>query len=230
MAQTAYKIKASVLLSRPPLLTRDLTLFEKAYFLYQRRLNERLALPFTRYFYYQRGTLGDVNWKQRMKERQTPARDIGDYNAYSKDLGWNDELLVGASESEPETQIEALVRDAEAEVKPGEQEDVEEIPEKKQKQKVERPMPRATEADRTGDFQSLNRALTRTLYLVVKGQGAKARWEFPSSFVEVKESLNTVSWTEFGMTDWRLIHLYTAGSGTNTGAVRGAQYEHVDRR
>lgn len=165
-----------------------------------------------------------------MKERQTPARDIGNYNAYSKDLGWNDELLVGASESEPEAQIEALVRDAEAEVKAGEIEEVEETAGKKQKQKVERPMPRVTEADRAGDFQNLNRALTRTLYLVVRGQGEKAGWEFPSSFVEVKESLNTVSQTHFEMTDYKLICFFPAGSGKITGAIRGFEYEHVDRR
>lgn len=134
-----------------------------------------------------------------MKERPTPARDIGIYNPYSKDLGWDDELLVGASESEPESQIEALVRDAEAEIKAGKE--VEETAGMKQKQQVERPMPRVTEADRVGDFQSLNRALTRTLYLVVKSQGARARWEFPSSLVEVKESLNTVGRTEFEMKD-----------------------------
>lgn len=132
-----------------------------------------------------------------MKERQTPARDIGVYNAYSRKLGWNDELLVGASESEPEVQIDALVRDAEEEVKAAENEELEETAGKKEKQKVERPMPRVTEADRARDLQSLNRALTRTLYLVVKGQGAKARWGFPSSFLEVNESLNTVSRTKF---------------------------------
>lgn len=208
MAQTAYKIKASVLLSRPPLLTRNLTPFEKAYFLYQRRLNERLALPFTRYFYYQRGTPGDVDWKRKIKERKTPARDIGVYDAYSKTLAWNDELLLGESESEPDAQIDALVKDAEAEVGAGENENFEETAGKKQKQKVERPMPRITKADRAGDFQSLNRALTRTLYLVVKSQGAKPRWEFPSSFVEAKESLNTVSRLEFEMAYCTLILLH----------------------
>lgn len=126
-----------------------------------------------------------------MKERQTPARDIGMYNAYSRDEGWNDELLVGAQESEPEAQVEALVKDAEMEV---------EIKEgqvapagKKAKEKVERPIPRVTEADRIGDLKSLNRALTRTLYLVVKEGGKKGRWGFPSGLLSGKESLHTVS-------------------------------------
>lgn len=189
-----HKIKASVLLSRPPMLTRDLTPFEKAYFLYQRRLNERLALPFTRYFYYPRGTPGDVEWKRKVKERRTPARDIGLYNAYSREEGWHDELLVGAQESEPEHQMEALVKDAEVEDTELEgEEGAADLAGRKKKEKVERPMPRVTEADRMGDLKSLNRALTRTLYLVVKEGGKRGRWGFPSSSLLVKESLHTVS-------------------------------------
>ena len=188
--QPRYQIHAAVILSRPPTLTRDLTPFEKAFFLYQRRLNERLALPFTRYFYYQRGSPGDVYWKRQIKERQTPARDIGVYNAYSKE-GWNDELLLGAKESEPEEQIEALVRDAQLEAKEAEQHEVG----GKKGTIVEKPMPRVTDADKAGDMKSLNRALTRTLYLVVKSrkEGKNGgRWGFPSSVLVGRESLHTV--------------------------------------
>ena len=76
-----YTINAGVVLSRPPQITRDLTPFEKAYYFYQKRLNERLALPFTKYFYFRRGTPSDEDWKQKIRERQTAARDIGKYNA-----------------------------------------------------------------------------------------------------------------------------------------------------
>ena len=167
-------------------MTRDLTPFEKSFFLYQRRLNERLALPFTRYFYYQRGTPGDIEWKRKIKERKTPARDIGVYNAYG-DEGWNDELLVGDGVSEPEEQVESLLKDAEVEVK---ERGVQGEGEVVKKEEVERPMPRVTEADKAGDFKSLNRALQKTLYLVVsKGQG---QWEFPSAELATQESLHTV--------------------------------------
>lgn len=172
-----------MVLSRPPLLTRDLTPFEKAYFLYQRRLNERLALPFTRYFYYQKNTPADIEWKRKIKERKTPARDIGVYNAYG-DEGWNDELLVGAKESEPEEQVEALLRDTEVLGTGSEEEQA------VKREKVERPMPRVTEADKAGDVRSLNRALARTLYLVVKG--GEGGWIFPSSRLVGKESLERV--------------------------------------
>ncbi|KAL8807804.1 MAG: hypothetical protein Q9182_000453 [Xanthomendoza sp. 2 TL-2023] len=180
-----YKIKASILLSRPPMLTRDLTPFEKSYFLYQKRLNERLAMPFSRYFYYQQGTPGDVAWKRSIRERLTPARDIGVYNAYAKE-GWNDEVLVGAKESEPEVQVEALLRDAEVEGVKGEE------GEEVKKLEVERPMPRVTEADRVGDRKSLDRLLQRTLYLVVR-EGEGGRWWFPNDLLVGKESLHTAA-------------------------------------
>lgn len=179
----AYQINAGVVLSRPPQITRDLTPFEKAFFLYQRRLNERLALPFTRYFYFKKGTPADLEWKQKAKQRQTAARDIGVYNAYSKE-GWNDEVLVGAKESEPEVQVEALLNDAETHGT-----ETDEISEAN-KESLERPMPRVTEADRTGNVKSLDRLLQRTLYLLVKGKNGK--WGFPTSGLMGRENLHQV--------------------------------------
>jgi large subunit ribosomal protein L46 len=178
----AFTIKAGVVLSRPPQITRDLTPFEKAYFFYQRRLNERLALPFTRYFYFKRGTPADEDWKRKYRERETPARDIGKYNAYSKEA-WNDELLVGAVESEPEHQVEMLLRDAETTTS-GAQEGA------TKKEEIPRPHPRVTEADKKGDERSLDRLLQRTLYLLV--QSKEGYWSFPSSSVGLEENLRTV--------------------------------------
>ncbi|KAL8684254.1 MAG: hypothetical protein Q9224_006486 [Gallowayella concinna] len=142
-------------------------------------------MPFSRYFYYQKGTPGDVEWKRRIRERLTPARDIGVYNAYAKE-GWNDEVLVGAQESEPEVQVEALLRDAELEGLKGEE------GEEVKKQEVEKPMPRVTEADRVGDTKSLDRLLQRTLYLVVR-EGEEGRWWFPNDLLVGKESLHTAA-------------------------------------
>lgn len=129
-----------------------------------------------------------MEWKRKIKERQTPARDIGKYNAYDREAGWNDELLVGARESEPEEQVEALLRDAEVEVKKEVDEEGQELEVKREL--AVKPMPRVTEADRAGDTRSLDRLLQRTLYLVVKrGDG---RWWFPSDGLVGKESLHTV--------------------------------------
>ncbi|KAM5446494.1 hypothetical protein MaudCBS49596_006606 [Microsporum audouinii] len=174
-----YRIKAGIILSRAPRITRDLTPFEKSFYFYQRRLNERLALPFTRYFYFKRGTPTDVEWKRKYKDRQTPARDIGKYNAYS-DTAWNDELLVGATESEPQNQVEALVRDAEG--FSASESDGDAIHEE-----VPKPLPRITEADKSGDEKSLDRAMQRTLYLLVKVK--QGYWKFPSVTLNVKENV-----------------------------------------
>lgn len=109
------------------------------------------------------------------------------YNAYG-DEGWNDELLVGDQVSEPEEQVERLLRDAEVEVQErGIQGEVKVV----KKEEVERPMPRITEADKAGDMKNLNRALQKTLYLVVNR--GKGQWGFPSAELARQESLHTVS-------------------------------------
>ncbi|KAK5128065.1 hypothetical protein LTR85_005182 [Meristemomyces frigidus] len=199
----AYRLLASPVLSRPPLLTRELTNFEKAYYLYQKRLNERLAQPFSRYFYYKKGTPGDVEWKRKARVRQTAARDVGVYNAYGEE-GWNDEVLVGDRTAEPESVVDALIRDAEgknivddqpvgdadkggeavtgdATVGEGQRRELQKI-------EVERPMPRITEADRANDVRSLNRKLDRSLYLLVKNKAG--RWRFPEDRVYGRENLH----------------------------------------
>lgn len=177
-----YIINAGVLLSRPPQITRDLTDFEKAYYFYQKRLNERLALPFTKYFYIKRGTPADEDWKSKVRQRQTVARDIGKYNAYSKEA-WNDELLVGAQESEPDNVVETLVSDAESTANNTSQDS-------SKREEVPRPYPRVTEADKKGDTRSLDRALQRTLYLLV--QSKEGHWKLPSSPITGDETLRSV--------------------------------------
>lgn len=206
-----YQIRAGVVLSRPPVITRDLHPFEQAFFLYQRRLNERTAMPFSRYFYIKRGTPADVEWKRKIKERLTPARDIGTYNAYAKD-GWNDEVLVGAKEGNPEHQMEVLLRDAE---EPGPSADGESAKgadesSSSRKMAVEKPQSRITEADVEGDQQSLNRMLQRTLYLLVKNEQGK--WEFPSSRLVGREGLNKVCAHTIDEQDGRLTSVIGCGA------------------
>lgn len=200
-ARKAYRVLASPVISRPPLITRDLTSFEQAYFLYQKRLNERLALPFSRYFYYKKGTPADVEWKRKAKNRKTAARDIGVYSGYG-DEAWNDEVMVGDETGSTDAQREALIRDAEgreilaaeavgdkeankeavtgdAKLGEGSKKDLE--------LQVQRPMPRVTEADKANDTLSLNRKLDQTLYLVVKDKDG--RWRFPEDRLYAGENL-----------------------------------------
>ncbi|KAG9237197.1 putative 54S ribosomal protein L17, mitochondrial [Amylocarpus encephaloides] len=186
-----YKLKAGVLLSRPPLLTRTLTPFEKAFFFYQRRLNERLVMPFSRYFYFKKDTPADADWKLKAKDRGgAVARDLGGYSAYDS-LSWNDELLVGDMLSEPSTTVDLLVKDSivravegkdgvAVEVAPGEAHEDE--------TKVEQPLERVTNADQTKDLTRLDRELDRTLYLVV--QRDSKGWGFPAGEVVGRENLH----------------------------------------
>jgi large subunit ribosomal protein L46 len=187
-AQPAFSVKAGIVLSRPPLITPDPHPFETAYYLYQRRLNERLVLPFTQYFYYRRNTPAFEHWRKHRRERNgVAARDIGNYNAYTPD-SWNDEVLVGDATGSPDRIVEKLVAE-----------------EGRQSEFTGKGDPRfaglrrTTEADEKNDTRSLERSLQRTLYLLVKTKGAKGdedaekrKWKFPSGPVVGFEGLKEV--------------------------------------
>jgi large subunit ribosomal protein L46 len=180
-----------------------LTPFEKAYFFYQKRLNERLALPFTRYFYFKKDTPADTDWKIKARERNgAPARELGGYRAYG-DEAWNDELLVadlekegggkGMGIAEPKYMMEALVRDARVRAVEGKDGTAMEVKEGEAvgaDNEVERPLGRWTDADRKGDVRRLDRRLERTLYLVVKRE--EGGWGFPAGELVGRENLHQV--------------------------------------
>ncbi|KAK4044602.1 39S mitochondrial ribosomal protein L46-domain-containing protein [Parachaetomium inaequale] len=185
-AAARYRIKSSLILTRPPLLTRDQTPFESAYYLYQKRLNERLTAPFRRPFFFKRDTAADLDFRIKLGERHgVPAKDIGRYNPRGR-MAWNDEVLVGSTTSDPAYVVDRLLADAEVRVS----EDGEPLA-AEERVPVERPVPRRTEADEKGDVRRLDRALDRTLYLVVRrGEGEGARWEFPTGVVPTEEALH----------------------------------------
>lgn len=186
-----YRVKSGVILTRPPLLTRDLTPFEESFYFYQKRLNERLTAPFRKDFYFKKDTAADLDWRIKLKERHgVPAKDIGRYNPRGR-MAWNDEVLVGSQTSSRKHMVEKLLADAEMRVS----EDGEEIP-AEDRVPVEKPMPRRTEADEKGDVKRLDRALDKTLYLVVKKkaekEGEEAKWMFPTGVVPTDEGLHEV--------------------------------------
>ena len=184
---STYRIKSGVILTRPPLLTREQTPFESAFYLYQKRLDERLSAPFRKAFYFKLDTPAELDWRFKVRARRgTPARDIGQYNPRSR-MAWNDEVLEGSPLSDPAAVVERIIQDAEMCVN----EEGEEIPEE-DRIKVERPLPRRTEADEKGDMRRLDRRLDRTLYLVVK-TGDDGAWEFPSGPLGTSDTLHEVS-------------------------------------
>src|SRR5699024_8328425 len=79
-----HLIKGGIILTRPPLLTRTQTPFENAFYFYQKRLNERLTLPFTQAAFFKRDTPPQLDWAIKLKERNgVVAREIGQYNGRS---------------------------------------------------------------------------------------------------------------------------------------------------
>ena len=176
-----------MILTRPPLLTRPLLPFESAFFLYQKRLNERLSAPFRGETYFKEDTAVALDWAIKLAERRgTPAKDIGRYRPHQHGRAlWGDEEPVGSSLAAEADVRAALVRDAELRVS----EDGEEIPEA-DRVPLEPPRPRTTEADEAGDARRLDRQLDRTLYLVV--QGKDGAWTFPASDVLTSENLHEV--------------------------------------
>ncbi|KAI0104199.1 39S mitochondrial ribosomal protein L46-domain-containing protein [Nemania sp. FL0031] len=178
-----YRIKSGVILTRAPLVTRALTPFENAFFFYQKRLNERLVLPFRHTFYFKKDTALDLDWRIKFEERgRIAAKELGRYYAQGRNA-WNDELLVGSTLSDEERIRDILLKDAELRVT----EDGEEAP-PDEIVPVERPMDRVTEADKTNDIRRLDRALDRTLYLIV--QRTDGKWQFPAEDVPTDEHLH----------------------------------------
>ena len=189
LPKATHKLKSGVILTRAPLLTRSLEPFESAFFLYQKRLNERLSAPFREETYLKKDTAVALDWAVKLAERRgTPAKDIGIYRPHGRELV-NDEEKVGSVLANQENVREALILDAELRVS----EDGEEIP-TADRVPIEPPQPRRTEADEKMDVKRLDRELEQTLYLVVKGKDGV--WGFPSSDVLTNENLHEVYLTQ----------------------------------
>lgn len=115
------------------------------------------------------------------------ARDIGNYSAYTKE-SWNDEVLVGDKTARPQKIVELLVEEE------GRQSEF--IGEDGDPKLAG--LKRTTDADLGQNQKSLERSLSRTLYLLVrnkavaKEQNATTSWRFPSGDVEGKEGLKEV--------------------------------------
>lgn len=68
-----YTLRTAVILTRAPLLTREPTSFEAAYYAYQTRLTRALSEPFPSDFYFKKGTLLERRFKaeERVREAET---------------------------------------------------------------------------------------------------------------------------------------------------------------
>lgn len=65
-----FRTLAGIVLCRSPIITRELSDFEKAFYAYQRHLKSRLSSPFPTDFYFQKGSLASKRWLAAEDDRR----------------------------------------------------------------------------------------------------------------------------------------------------------------
>lgn len=171
-------IKSSLILSRTPIVTKDISEFEKLFYNYQEELERRLMWTFPKWFYFKKGTVAEREFTQAQKYPIPPARGVWFPNGvpdikHGRDRRFKQEVILPKKHVELEESNSASnSSDATA----AELNDLD---------NVGRPIkqnPRITKFDELNDQTSLERKLPRTLYLLVKE--STGNWKFPSFNVE----------------------------------------------
>ncbi|KAK9451367.1 mitochondrial 54S ribosomal protein mL46 [Limtongia smithiae] len=135
-----YKIFSGLILSRQPIVTPELTPFQKAYYNYQSELYKRLSWTFQHWFYYPKGTLAENDFAAVQPKLNEKDPDV----LFNRNR--NEKQVVNFPERQVERETEESAK-VYAKIVPN---------------------PRRTAADEANDVQSLERKLDRTLYLLVK--------------------------------------------------------------
>ncbi|KAG0370669.1 39S mitochondrial ribosomal protein L46-domain-containing protein [Gamsiella multidivaricata] len=164
------RIVAGAVVSRQPLILRDLSPFEKEYFTYQKSLERDNAAPFGAEFYFKKGSVAERRWKQQEAERAASSSSSASSTA-SKSSASKGSEAAAAEELTEEDRVAAMETKIEFNA-------------------------RVTEADRNNDIKSLERALQRTLYLIVKKPRDQHAWQFPQGGVRVCENLQEAAGRE----------------------------------
>ncbi|KAG0379287.1 54S ribosomal protein L17 mitochondrial [Mortierella sp. AD032] len=167
----SQRIVAGAVVTRQPLILRDLSPFEKEYFLYQKNLERDHAAAFGAEFYFKKGSVAERRWKQQEAEKQAAASGV----STSAGAKGSKSSSKGASEVPDEVTEEDRVAALQAKIQFND---------------------RITDADRTNDVRSLERALARTLYLIVKKPREQHAWQFPQGGVRVCENLQEATGRE----------------------------------
>ncbi|GJJ75525.1 large subunit ribosomal protein L46 [Entomortierella parvispora] len=170
------RIVAGAVLSRQPLILRDLSPFEQEYFTYQKNLERDHAAPFGSEFYFKKGSVAERRWKQQEADRLaagSSSTSTSTLSSSSKDA--SSKATEESSQLQDEISEEDRVAALEAQIQFND---------------------RVTEADRKKDMRSLERALARTLYLIVKKPREQHAWQFPQGGVRLVENLQEAAGRE----------------------------------
>ncbi|OSD02801.1 hypothetical protein PYCCODRAFT_1452020 [Trametes coccinea BRFM310] len=160
-------LNAAVVLNRSPILTRTPTLFERAYYAYQSRIQRALFNPFPTDFYFKTGSLLEKKFAKEEKLREREAFG-GPWTLKRRKQGptqLDEDGILIASTDQTENMGE---------------------------EPIEAPAPRIHESDRTGDVKSLDRMGERNLYLLIRAKDhtGKEVWRFPQGGLQEGEFLH----------------------------------------
>ncbi|KAF9937346.1 54S ribosomal protein L17 mitochondrial [Modicella reniformis] len=187
-----HRIVAGAVVSRQPLILRDLTSFENEYFLYQKNLERGTAAPFAAEFYFKKGSVAERRWKQQEAQRAA--------NSLSSSRTTTTTTSSSSSPSSSSSSASSGTSNSSAGTLKGvDTADNEFTEEENHAAALEAKIDfndRITDADRKNDVSSLERALQRTLYLIVKKSRDQHAWQFPQGGVRVCENLQEAAGRE----------------------------------
>lgn len=157
-SSSSNKIISSLILSRPPVILREPSSFEKAYHDYNRQLSEALQQPFPKDFYFKKGSAAEKRFEE---DQASSPQGFSAIAAAASGSASKSKAGKGKEAAAPSSSPSSSAAESDAE---------------------SRPLSRITKADESNDVRSLERKLDRTLYLVVKQKSAKgaAAWRFPA--------------------------------------------------
>ncbi|CAK7898920.1 54S ribosomal protein L17, mitochondrial [[Candida] anglica] len=165
-------ISSTLLLSRNPVITSDVPKFEAQYYKYQNELWKRLMWTFPSWFYFKKGTISEVAYRELNPPPvfNNPRIEFPKGRpviVHQRDRRFKQEIKVPKSYKD----AKAAEEGEEAGATSGDSSKGDSM----SRQVI--PNSRTTEADKTNDLKSLERKLARTLYLTVKPQG---KWILPN--------------------------------------------------
>lgn len=155
----ADEIYTGVILSRIPIVSRDVDEFESKYYHYQSELERRLMWTFPQYYYFRKGTLSERKFLDA--NRGPVSYQPGVY--YPKGLP---DIKHNRERSAKQEIVVPREESASTGSRGGDDNVTRPIA----------PISRVTKADEQNDVKSLERKLSRTLYLLTKQDNV---WKFP---------------------------------------------------
>lgn len=177
----ASVIRASLILSRAPIVTKDIPVFEKTFYNYNKELEQRLMWTFPKWYYFKKGTVAEREFREAQNYPVPASKGVWFPNGipdikHGRDRRFKQSVIL-PTKKQIGSQVKKTNQDGETEIVEEEIEAEEEDPDD-----VSRSVKlnsRITKADESNDMKSLERKLPRTLYLIINNSKS-SKWELPT--------------------------------------------------